>query len=294
MKNIVLKSLSCLAAVALMASCNDTMDDKADIDAKYAQSFEAPTFAVVGVENVTHNSATVNLSLSDTTYVVEQGIQISKTSDFSDASNIWVDKAEETAALEIEGLEAETTYYVRPYIYMVNGSYAAGQATSFTTAEPPAESWTPAFVGTYTYSLLWQGDDEGLILYSDDIHENRYKIENWGGGVDLIFTMAEDGELFVEEQEVGAEYGSYGPIYVSTGQNYWGSDYNPETDYSVYDSGVFYFNMVYHVAAGTMNGWYGDEKFTLTGKASAKSRNNVPNMGKKMKTVSDFTPRTWK
>lgn len=275
MKNIVLKSLGCLAAVALMVSCNDTMDDKADIDAKYAKSFEAPAFAVAGVEDVTYNSATVNLSLSDTTYVVEQGIQISKASDFSDATNIWVDKVEEAAVLEIAELEAETTYYVRPYIYMVNGSYAAGQATSFTTAEPPAESWTPRFVGTYTYAFYWEGDDEGLTLYKKDQDDVTWKIEHWGGDVDFIFTVDENGKVAWEPFWIGVTDDSYGDIYCYDMNALYGDE---QFDPGYCDGSTFYFPAGYRVSAG----WFGYpegevlfETFNLTGYAETKDRKPV-------------------
>ena len=65
MKKIILKSLGCLAALAFMASCNDTMDDKADIDSKYVKSFDIPTFAFAGATDITHKTATLQLTCSD-------------------------------------------------------------------------------------------------------------------------------------------------------------------------------------------------------------------------------------
>ncbi len=151
---------------------------------------------------------------------------------------------------------------------------------NYTGSGEAPETWEAAFVGDYVYNLIFTNEDgspyndEGLTLYQSS--KDRYKIEHWGYDVDLIFTMAEDGELTIEEQETGATYGSYGPIYISTGNEYWGEDYDPESDVSYYANGVFHFNVVYHVAAGYLDGWYGEETFTLTGRAEAKSHIVAP------------------
>lgn len=151
---------------------------------------------------------------------------------------------------------------------------------NYTGSGEAPETWEAAFVGDYVYNLVFTNEDgspyndEGLTLYQSS--KERYKIEHWGYDVDLFFTMADDGELTIEEQETGATYGSYGPIYVSTYNDYLGEDYDPETQKSYYADGVFHFNVIYHVAAGYLEGWYGEETFTLTGRAEAKSHIVAP------------------
>lgn len=171
---------------------------------------------------------------------------------------------------------------------------------SYTGSGEAPETWTAAYVGDFVYTLEFTEDDgspytdEGLVLYQSDKDSSRYKIEHWGYDVDFIFTMDDEGTLTVEEQETGATYGSYGPIYVSTFDEYF-SDYDPETDRSYYDTGVFHFNLVYHVSAGTMKGWYGEETYTLTGRAGAKSRITAPWQQKTVRDLgTDFTKKNKK
>ena len=147
---------------------------------------------------------------------------------------------------------------------------------NYTGSGEAPETWTAKFIGDYKYGeeIYFEGEDPDLTLYESDITEGRYKIEHWGADVDLIFTMAEDGELTIEEQETGSVYSSYGAVYICTANKYWSEeDYDPETDRSYYAGGKFHFNVVYYVSAGYLG--YGEEVFTLTANAS-KERDYMP------------------
>ena len=280
MKRISYKTIVFLVSVLTLMGCNDTMDDKADIDGKYTKKFDTPVFGISEIKDVTHNSAVVTLNLSAPENVVEQGIQVSSSSDFTEYENYWVEGDAVADGAEVDlngGLEPETTYYIRPYIFTVNEETVYGTATTFTTGEAPAR--IPAYIGNYTYTILEDLAgyvDEDLTLNILATDNSMFKIEHWGYDVDFIFKMDEKGELSAEPQPFGTDYYDYGPIYICTANNYWSKDsYDPETDVSYYDSstGTFNLNLVYFVSAGYIN--YGVETFQLTGKAESKQRLDV-------------------
>jgi hypothetical protein len=129
-----------------------------------------------------------------------------------------------------------------------------------------AETWTAQYVGNYTYTQFFGSEDEpavdeGLVLYQSDKDANRWKIEHWGYDADFIFTFDQTtGEILVQDQETGYEYGSYGMVMVDDIVDYTGSQ---NYGYSYYENGAFHFNVVYYVSAGIFS--YGEETFELTG-----------------------------
>lgn len=135
---------------------------------------------------------------------------------------------------------------------------------TFTYTSGAKEQWTKVGEGTYTYSIFWEGDDPGLELFQSQENPTRYKIENWGGGVDFIFTMNDDGSVMVADQEIGYVHPNYGDVYVDDVVDYSGST---SAGVSSYADGVFTFNVVYYVAEGNFGN--GPETFTLTSVAEA-------------------------
>lgn len=159
----------------------------------------------------------------------------------------------------------------------ISYSGKVAQESSFATfkyvSSADAETWTAKYVGDYTYTLFFGEEDdpavdEGLVLYQSDKDSKRWKIEHWGYDVDFIFTFDQTtGEILVEDQESGYEYGSYGMVMVDDIVDYTGSqDYG----YSYYKDGAFHFNVIYYIpGAGVFN--YGEETFELTGAATQSS-----------------------
>ena len=87
MKKIFLKSMTILAAVAMLSSCWDTMDDKADIDAAFSDASQADKVGVVLVDAAvtSYQSITASATVADGTDLVEQGILIADNPEFVDA-----------------------------------------------------------------------------------------------------------------------------------------------------------------------------------------------------------------
>lgn len=115
--------------------------------------------------------------------------------------------------------------------------------------------------GTYTYTFWWEGDDEGLTLERAE-GTSIFRICDWGGGIDLIFTVNPDkkitidGEeymtLSVTEQFSGTTNGKGGPeVYISDMFEYTGRDSYFES-YPCYWDGerTFVFNLLYYVEEG--------------------------------------------
>ena len=82
MKNILKVMIPCLAAVFALASCNDTMDDKAVIDAQYAKTATA-TVSLTSATAIDFQSVNAKGALTATDEVIENGIQLSKDANFA-------------------------------------------------------------------------------------------------------------------------------------------------------------------------------------------------------------------
>lgn len=152
-------------------------------------------------------------------------------------------------------------------------AYADGEPQGYGTAtfkytpsgaEP--ETWTSVGTGDFEYTLFFGDEDdpavdEGLELLRSDSDPTRYKIAEWGYGVDFTFTFdAATGEVLVDEQETGYVHPQYGTVYVDDLVDYTGGTNYGE---SFYEDGVFYFALVYFDVDGEWN--YGYETFTLNG-----------------------------
>lgn len=171
-----------------------------------------------------------------------------------------------TCMVEWNDTPVDGRYTILAVSYADDEAQESATATFKYAATTSAETWTAIYTGDYEYVYFWVGIDEGLTLYQSDEDSSRFKIENWGYGVDFIFTYdSSTGTVLVEDQETGYEHSSYGMVYVMDLVEYTGSTGYGE---SYYDSstGTFYFNVIYYVSAGYFG--YGYESFTLTGYAA--------------------------
>ena len=167
--------------------------------------------------------------------------------------------------------------------YLVVVAFAGGEAKAadyakikFSTGGESEETWTPKFIGDYTYTTkdytqtqvggLWTGTIQA-VLYQSDSDSNRWKIAPWAdltGEEGLVFTMDNEGVLTVDQVYTGYTDSKYGDVFATDFVTAGVADIP-----SYYDSseGVFYFNLSYHDAEGPWT--YVQDTFTLTGEASA-------------------------
>ena len=143
---------------------------------------------------------------------------------------------------------------------------ARGSTSSIFKYVNTSETWTKIETGDYTYTLFFgeidnPAIDKGLILYQSDKGPTRFKIEDWGTGVDFVFTHnIETGKIIVEDQETGFVHSSLGVVFVGDLTNHSETNTKP----SFFKDGVFNFGVVYFVDAGYLKDTSGYETFEIT------------------------------
>ncbi len=219
MKKNIFKFFLCLSAAMIFVACDDTMDDKAAVDASHQVTVEATTaVAPIDAANVSFASAVVNVTLSDLEGVVETGVEVSASEDFS---NSWYASAAEVAnnaEVTITGLEELTTYYIRPYIYTANGATIVGEKTSFTTIETPPFPLDGVYAVTEyatkdAVNFTASAQYEMTIAFAEG-SETEVLITNlWEGGETIVGTYdAENQVIVVADGQVIMNHPSYGPV----------------------------------------------------------------------------------
>lgn len=196
---------------------------------------------------------------------------------------------------KVLAVEAEGPYYLVAVMYDAEGAKVGDTYIAFNVEDANAKTFEAAFVGDYTYSLLFKNDDgspyvdSGLTLFQCKQDPTLFKIEHWGYDVDFMFTMQNDGSVLVAEQPTGASYKEGDPIFVNDLVNYSGG-----TNYgqSFYKDNVFNFALIYYCSAGQFG--YGVETFTLTGTASAKANEamKVPAKSSAMSFSNAFSSKS--
>ncbi len=190
MKKNIFKSLLCLSAAMMFVACEDTMDDKADIDAGHVVKVTAmPTIA--SAPAVTFSAADVAVTLSDLVGIVEVSVELSTTEDFAESTFKSAATIESVCTIAFSGLAEQTTYYVRPYIYTVNGTTIVGEVTNFTTEAAPVFT----IDGLYTaqeYNLDFssyefaKGASYQILIEFKDGSATEVVVTNlWNGGLEI-------------------------------------------------------------------------------------------------------------
>ena len=121
--------------------------------------------------------------------------------------------------------------------------YTAGGSTK--------ETWTKLYSGTYYYALVFTNSDgtpypdEGRELFQGETDPTKFKITEWGYGVDFTFTMDAEGNILVDDQETGYSKDGY-TIYVEDLVTAAGG--KKDYGYSTYDqeTGTFKFALCYY------------------------------------------------
>ena len=112
--------------------------------------------------------------------------------------------------------------------------------------------------GVYTYTFWWEGEDDTVMLERAE-GTNVFRLTNWGGGVNILFTINADKTISLTSQYVGEDYSDGTKVLVSdlpsTGVG---------TDVCTWDGDrTFTFPLVYLLEDGR---WFGEtcvETFVL-------------------------------
>ena len=173
------------------------------------------------------------------------------------------------------GLKALTSYTV--VVWATNGEMETWQTAEYTTEGLPNEYLC---TGTYTYKAWWNGSDNKQELYKNPNIADTYVLPNWGGGVDFVFTMDEEGIITIPTFAIGATHSSYGTVYYVDPFNYWteaglaADETRAVHSYFDAESNTYNFHFVLAVSAGSFGHFW--ETYTPNAEESqANILNNV-------------------
>lgn len=173
------------------------------------------------------------------------------------------------------GLKALTSYTV--VVWATNGEMETWQTAEYTTEGLPNEYLC---TGTYTYKAWWNGSDNKQELYKNPNIADTYVLPNWGGGVDFVFTMDEEGIITIPTFAIGATHSSYGTVYYVDPFNYWteaglaADETRAVHSYFDAESNTYNFHFVLAVNAGSFGHFW--ETYTPNAEESQASiLNNV-------------------
>lgn len=147
--------------------------------------------------------------------------------------------------------------------------------STFTYTPGTPETWSFVTEGLYTYLQYWETnlglEPEILELYESDSTPGRFKITHWFYDEDFIFTLNNDGSIYVEEEQPTGVSTANGPVWVDD-FSLWGDDAEPGLEDGVYYFAVMYYN-------GNTGGWYayGYESFepVTVGTSAVKLTNST-------------------
>lgn len=173
------------------------------------------------------------------------------------------------------GLKALTSYTV--VVWATNGEMETWETAEYTTEGLPNEYLC---TGTYTYAAWWSGGDNKQELYKNPNIADTYVLPNWGGGVDFVFTMDEEGIITIPTFAIGDTHPSYGTVYYVDPFNYWNEaglaadETRAVHSYFDAESNTYNFHFVLAVNAGSFGHFW--ETYTPNAEESQASiLNNV-------------------
>jgi hypothetical protein len=154
MKKIFMFVMPCLVAALSLTSCNDTMDDKAVIDAQYEGRYSNAVVNVSSTNSPDFQTVEVTAAVANADAVAEQGIMLSSDASFETVTYAVNDTVEANYTLYVTGLQELTKYYVRAYAVGKNGVTVYSETKEVTTVAAPMVS----IEGTYTVVDYKNGD----------------------------------------------------------------------------------------------------------------------------------------
>ena len=221
MKKLFKYVIPCLAVTFMMTSCYSTMDDKASIDAQFAQ-YANPVVNQAVASATTFETGTATASVGSLENVQEVGFQISTDASFSSYESIVCEEVSESFSASFSGLKEETTYYVRSYAFTKTGLTVYGEATSFTTPKSPIFD----IEGTYTASTslldfktyeFGPGYSNKVTISYVEGSKTEINITNlYDEGETVIGSYdAETGEITIPSGQLVMNDAEYGPIVIA-------------------------------------------------------------------------------
>ena len=211
-----------MAVAFSLTSCNDTMDDKAVIDAKY-EILDNPIVAVSSAEATTYETGVASGAVSDVENAQEVGFQVSTDAQFSTYDVFVCGEVAPSFSAELSGLEEKTTYYVRAYVFTKTGQTVYSESISFKTPKAPYYNVN----GTYTvvdYNAQTgavASDPYTMSVTFADGSDTEVEIYNlWDGGKTIMGVWdAEKSTITVPTDQLIYVHPTYGDVVASALNN---------------------------------------------------------------------------
>lgn len=220
MKNILKLMIPCLAVAFTLSSCNDTMDDKAEIDAKYEKASTAAV-ALTSATAEDFQSMSATASVTNPAETIEVGVQLSTNSDFaSDVITVANDTTEASFSVSASGLTEQTTYYVRAYAVTRTAGIIVSPSQTITTPKAPIFPLDGVYTAT-EWDLNdddeWENAGQYEIKFEFDAEDPTIvNITNiWDGGMTVQGQYNEaKGTITVPNMQVIYVHPSYGDVWI--------------------------------------------------------------------------------
>lgn len=203
-----------LAAALMFCSCNDTMDDKADIDGGFVQ-YDAPT-VTLAAEASDFQTIMATISVSDSAAIIEEGVVLTagETQEFIAASEIA-----SKVTVAIEGLTEQTQYTLQAYVVTKSSATVISETkVTVTTPAMPVIS----VEGTYLVTEFelddndeWAAGGEPYEMTIKIVNEEEGEVEItnfWGGEMTVTGFIREDGSIAIPTGQQIYDHPSYGPV----------------------------------------------------------------------------------
>lgn len=171
MKNIF-KIMPIVALAMACTSCNDLIDDKAAIDAKY--HIELPTLTLQSATAVDYSTVSVSYTISDIKGLANVGVQVATTSDFANPEYIEIEP-ETTGTALAAGLAPDTKYYVRLYAYTPDNCTFSESKEIVTPKVPLTASLLEGKTYKATAADYWEDPAQFAVSFVAD-KEDPYKV----------------------------------------------------------------------------------------------------------------------
>lgn len=220
MKNIFKFIIPCLAAMFSCTSCYDTMDDKAEVDARY-ESPTSSTISLVSVSAVDFQTIWASGTITNEAEVIEEGVQVSPDANFtSEVTTFANDDVMSSFEVTIGGMVEETTYYVRAYAVTKTAGTIVSEPQTVTTPKAPIFPLDGNYIAT-EYELNdddeWEISDEYEITFEFDTTDPKvvYITNIWGGEMTIQGEYDEQtGIVTVPNYSVILVHPSYGDVWM--------------------------------------------------------------------------------
>lgn len=209
MKMFLRHAVPCTILALALTSCNDLMDDKAVIDAKY-ETLDYPTIAMASAEAETYESALVSGVVSDLENVQELGFQVSADETFANSTNYISNDVNTEFKAGITGLSEKTTYYVRAYVFTKTGHTVYSEAATFQTPNAPLFEIN----GIYTAVDYEYSSQTSSFIKSDESYSMSISFVEGSDTEVEIYNLWDGGETMI-----GVYDAETSTITVPTGQN---------------------------------------------------------------------------